>query len=234
MIEKVDSRINFNPNTVPCSEMREVGNFHDLLAGKLDASKPVQRLIVEFLSQMIEKTLSEFDSEKEASLSVSPLSFDLPLFPSLRSSRLPDGSDLNRKEVLTRSQDHLDDEPFIKEAARRYEVDPALIRAMIKAESGGNPSAVSSAGAQGLMQLMPATAAELGIKDAFDPYQNIMAGTCYLRQLLDRYQGNVKLALAAYNWGKGNLERRPDAMPRETKNYIMKVENYYRSYLKSV
>ncbi len=79
------------------------------------------------------------------------------------------------------------------------------------------------------MQLMPQTAAELGVTNSFDPAQNIMGGTSYLRSLLDRYRGEVKLALAAYNWGMGNLEKRPEAMPQETKNYVAKVENQYRS-----
>jgi len=120
-------------------------------------------------------------------------------------------------------------DPIIEEASRTYGVDSSLIRAMIQVESSGNPFAVSPAGAQGLMQLMPSTAADLGVKDAFDPDQNIMAGTRYLRQLLDRYQGNLRLALAAYNWGMGNLERRPGAMPGETQRYIAKIENLYHS-----
>jgi soluble lytic murein transglycosylase-like protein len=120
---------------------------------------------------------------------------------------------------------------IIEEASRKYGVEPGLIKAVISVESGGNPNALSPAGAQGLMQLMPKTAAELGVNNPLDPAENIMAGTRYLRQLLDRYWGNVRLALAAYNWGMGNLEKRPDAMPKETKNYIIKVENLYRTHL---
>jgi soluble lytic murein transglycosylase-like protein len=71
------------------------------------------------------------------------------------------------------------------------------------------------------------------VTNPFDPAQNIMAGTRYLRQLLDRYQGDVRLTLAAYNWGIGNLENQPEAMPKETKNYITQVESYYRSFAKS-
>jgi len=78
------------------------------------------------------------------------------------------------------------------------------------------------------MQLMPKTAAELGVTNPFDPAQNIMGGTSYLRTLLDRYRGDVRLALAAYNWGMGNLEKRPEAMPRETRDYIARVESQYR------
>jgi hypothetical protein len=122
------------------------------------------------------------------------------------------------------AQDSQSIEGIISESARKYHLDPALIKAIIAVESGGNSKAVSPAGAQGLMQLMPDTAAELGVTDPFDPAQNIMAGSRYMRQLLDRYQGNVRLALAAYNWGMGNLESRPDALPKETCNYIIRVE----------
>jgi soluble lytic murein transglycosylase-like protein len=80
------------------------------------------------------------------------------------------------------------------------------------------------------MQLMPTTAAELGVRDSFDPAQNIMGGTRYLRRLLDRYQGDRKLALAAYNWGMGNVENRLESMPRETRNYILKVESLYQKF----
>jgi hypothetical protein len=126
-----------------------------------------------------------------------------------------------------------DHEEMVEEASKKYGVDPALIKAVIAVESGGNPNALSPAGAQGLMQLMPRTAAELGVTNPYNPAENIMAGTRYLRQLLDRYAGNVRLALAAYNWGMGNLEKRPEAMPRETRNYISKVESLYRTSLAS-
>lgn len=113
---------------------------------------------------------------------------------------------------------------IIEDAALQHGVDPALIRAVIQAESGGDPYAVSPAGAQGLMQLMPETARELGVTDPFDPQQNIQAGTRYLRMLLDRYNGDVRLALEAYNRGMGNLERDPGGTPAETRLYIARIE----------
>ncbi|MBF0344588.1 MAG: lytic transglycosylase domain-containing protein [Nitrospirae bacterium] len=125
-------------------------------------------------------------------------------------------------------------EALINESAQKYGVDPALIKAVIKAESGGEPKALSYAGAKGLMQLMPSTAAGLGVKNSFDPRENIMGGTRYLRQLLDRYNGDVRLTLAAYNWGMGNLERTPQKMPSETRNYITRVENYQREFAEEV
>lgn len=118
----------------------------------------------------------------------------------------------------------------ISKASQRYGVDESLIKAVIKTESNFQPTAVSRAGAQGLMQLMPSTSAGLGVSNPFDPEQNIMAGTRFLRDLLARYGGNLDQALAAYNWGPGNLERRPGRLPQETRNYVNKVKTLYESY----
>jgi hypothetical protein len=115
---------------------------------------------------------------------------------------------------------------LIREAAHRHEVPEPLVRAVVRAESGFDPEAVSPAGAQGLMQLMPGTAEELGVSDPFDPRENVMAGTRYLRRLLDRYDGDRELALAAYNWGMGNLEDSPDALPEETVTYVQRVTRW--------
>ena len=122
-------------------------------------------------------------------------------------------------------------EQLIDKAAQRYGIDRELIKAVIKAESNFNPRAVSHAGAQGLMQLMPATARGLGVTDSFDPEQNVMAGTRFLKSMLDRYNGNLDSALAAYNWGPGNVDRKPDRLPRETRDYLVKVKQYYSSYV---
>jgi soluble lytic murein transglycosylase-like protein len=121
-------------------------------------------------------------------------------------------------------------EPIIAKASNRYGVDAGLIKAVIKAESNFNPKAVSSAGARGLMQLMPATARGLGVSDSFDPEQNVMAGTRFLRDLLDRYNGNIDSTLAAYNWGPGNVDKHPASLPRETRNYLTRVKQLYTSY----
>lgn len=121
-------------------------------------------------------------------------------------------------------------DPIISRASRKYGVDVGLIKAVIKAESGFNPQAVSHAGARGLMQLMPATARSLGVSDSFDPEQNVMAGTRFLKDMLRRYNGNVDSALAAYNWGPGNVDKRPDRLPRETRDYLTRVKQLYASY----
>jgi soluble lytic murein transglycosylase-like protein len=120
-------------------------------------------------------------------------------------------------------------ENIIEKAALKYNVDADLIRSVIKAESNFDPQATSSKGAMGLMQLMPETAKDLGVKDAYDAQQNVMGGTSYLKSLLDRYDGKVDLALAAYNWGMGNLERSPHHLPDETINYVARVNKYLKS-----
>lgn len=118
----------------------------------------------------------------------------------------------------------------VREAAERNKLDPALVKAVIGVESGGNPAAVSRKGALGLMQLVPATAERFGVGDAFDPAQNVEGGTRYLRTLLNRYNGDLERALAAYNAGENAVER-SGGVPNipETRNYVQRVtESYFR------
>jgi len=115
---------------------------------------------------------------------------------------------------------------IIDHASKTYGVDPELIKAVVRAESDFDANATSTKGAMGLMQLMPETARELGVKNCYSPVENITAGTRYLKSLLDRYDGNISLALAAYNWGMGNVERHPDKLPRETRTYIARINEF--------
>jgi len=123
--------------------------------------------------------------------------------------------------------------PMIEDAARRNNVPVELICGVILQESGGNHKAVSSAGAKGLMQLMPGTAKRFGVTDSFDPKQNINGGTKYLRFLLDRFKGNIELALAGYNAGEGNVQKYGNKVPpfAETKAYIPNVLGYTQSMI---
>jgi soluble lytic murein transglycosylase-like protein len=122
----------------------------------------------------------------------------------------------------------VDIDAAIEEAAARHNVDPNLVRAVVKVESNFNPNAVSRKGAMGLMQLMPATARQLKVQNPFDPEQNVDAGVRQLKQLLENYGGDVKLTLAAYNAGAGAVAR-SSGVPHyaETQNYVRRITNLY-------
>ncbi|MFO1189608.1 MAG: lytic transglycosylase domain-containing protein [Alphaproteobacteria bacterium] len=111
---------------------------------------------------------------------------------------------------------------------RRYRLDPALVLAVISVESSFRPDAVSAKNAQGLMQLIPATATRFGVRDAFDPEENLRGGMAYLRWLLDHFAGNVQLAVAAYNAGENAVERHRGVPPyAETRAYVKKIQQLY-------
>ena len=120
---------------------------------------------------------------------------------------------------------------MIVNAANRHDIDPAIVKAIIMAESGYDPMAVSKKGARGLMQLMPATADSLGVKDSFDPEHNINGGVKYFKRLLSRFDGDLRLALAAYNAGCTNVKKYKGIPPyKATRYYIKKVFEYFKYY----
>jgi soluble lytic murein transglycosylase-like protein len=145
----------------------------------------------------------------------------------LRTYRVANTSESFRvtKPVSRRYRDDYDE--LILQHARAQGIRPDLVRAVIQVESGYNPGARSPKGAMGLMQLMPGTAAALGVSRPYDPEQNIRGGVAYLRQLLTRYQDNEELALAAYNAGPEAVGRYGNRVPpyRETRDYVQKVKN---------
>lgn len=117
---------------------------------------------------------------------------------------------------------------LIDRTARKYGIDEKLVRALVKQESGFNPNAKSHAGALGLMQLMPATAAGLGVKNPLDPVQNVEGGVKYLKSMLDRFNGNTILALAAYNAGPNAVKKYNGVPPyKETQNYVRSILSQY-------
>ncbi len=122
-------------------------------------------------------------------------------------------------------------DPAIQRASRQHGVSPALVKAVIAAESGFDPYAVSRKGAQGLMQLMPGTARDLGVADALDPWQNIDGGTRYLGKMIERFPGQLPLAVAAYNAGPEAVTRHGGVPPYdETRTYVERVLRLYKKY----
>jgi soluble lytic murein transglycosylase-like protein len=145
--------------------------------------------------------------------------------PEAKTYAVPDAPALRSTRPVASRQIRERFEPLVQTYAKQAGLRPDLVRAVIQVESGFNPRARSPKGAMGLMQLMPATALELGVRNAYDPEENIRGGTSYLRQLLDRYAGSEELALAAYNAGFGAVDRHGGRVPpfRETRDYVKKV-----------
>lgn len=188
----------------------------------------LQRLIGVVQGQMNDSLiceLSKFDKDSD-SLGYNRQWMNFDGTQNLKASVVSKIENDTQKGKKVKSPPEIND--IIEHASKVYEVDPVLIKSVIRAESDFDADATSSKGAMGLMQLMPETAKELGVKNCYNPVENIMAGTRYLKSLLNRYNGNVELALAAYNWGMGNVEKHPDRLPKETKTYIARISGYLR------
>ena len=158
---------------------------------------------------------------------------NVPTDPRFRPLRPADASRLKTRTIPSTIVPPSMLDRLVTEAAHQYGVEVGLIKAVIKAESDFDAYAVSRAGAQGLMQLMPATAELLEVEDPFDPAANILAGVRHLRDLLDRFEGNIPLAVAAYNAGALRVEAAGGIPPiDETRQYVQRVLAYYRDYLR--
>ena len=142
----------------------------------------------------------------------------------IRSYEVPESEGIRATRAVAPKRSRSFDD-VIEAHASRSGVRAGLVRAVIQVESAFNPRALSSKGAMGLMQLMPATARQFGVSDAFDPNENVRAGVAYLKQLLDRYSGNERLALAAYNAGPGAVDRFGQSVPpfAETRDYVKRI-----------
>jgi len=188
--------LNTPPANTPNSQMALEGAIAKQLASLEKQRQAIQ-------TQMVTKTVS--------SSSPSRLDLFVPPFVTLNHSDCP---------LLESSKV----EELVSSAGHKQSLDPALLKAVIRQESGFKPCAVSVKGAQGLMQLMPSTARELHVSDAFDPVQNVHAGAAYLRQLLNRYKGDLRLALAGYNAGPARADHGIQAdFPIETQNYVASI-----------
>jgi soluble lytic murein transglycosylase-like protein len=195
--------------------------FSAALAGMLLVTRPAQSQIM---------TVTNLDGRRLFVNSEPPATAQLKAMPSHASIYLQGEMAFMGPSRRAMSIDRDGVDQLVREAADRHKVDPALVRAVIETESNWNPGAYSRKGAIGLMQLIPTTAIRFGASDAFNPKQNVDAGVRYLKTLLERYNGNLDLALAAYNAGEGAVDR-AHGIPayRETRNYVQRVQNaYYR------
>jgi hypothetical protein len=175
--------------------------------------------------KLLRGLVSESEDQHEGMLSLFNLMGSVS-GPSVSRSQMIDRYAATKKMSLAQDvqTERSEIESMIDRIGEKISLSPELIRSVVTAESDFRPDAVSPAGAQGLMQLMPETAREMGVEDSFNPQQNLLGGSRYLKQLLDKYDGDLDHALAAYNWGQGNVDRQGlGNMPEETRHYIARI-----------
>ena len=213
---QIQSYIDSSSQAQAFKRVSEINNY-------INSIYPVQNSNKTQQASAFEEILAESKKEDKSGI------FDLDLPPNIKKTVPVSFGSLTKvtaKKPIYNSKEAI--LGYVKEASEKYGVEEKLIKALIKQESGFNPNAVSSAGAKGLMQLMPATAKHLGVKDVFNPKENIEGGVKYLRQMLDKYNGNKILALAAYNAGPGAVDKYDGIPPyRETQNYVKSILKDY-------
>jgi soluble lytic murein transglycosylase-like protein len=208
---------------------RQYKTFGILLGTLVLCAIPAHGQIVSYLDSGGKRVFINSDPTPAARVRKTSLrGFNSATGATLHTTQTPPGAspELGAEELANRQKI----EVMIREVSARYNVDPALIRAVIATESNWNSTAISRKGALGLMQLVPGTARQLGVNNAFDPKQNLDGGVRYLHTLLERYNGDLDRALAAYNAGPGAVDRaRGVPRYRETREYVQKVtDSYYR------